>query len=62
MEPSHFTVMVEDPNTSQLIQFHARADEPELTLAHVMNLIAFDGEEQGEKFDANFISYLNQET
>ena len=59
MEPSHFTVMVEDPNTSHLHQFHARADEPELTLAHVMNLIAFDQGEQGEKLNANFISYLN---
>ena len=39
--------------------FYARVDEPELTLAHVMNLIAFD-REQGDEFDANFISSFNE--
>ena len=62
VELPHFTVYVEQPGDSKLIHsFHARAEEPELTLSHVMNLITFD-QDQGDKFDANFISFLNEET
>ena len=51
-ELPHFTIQVEHPETHEVHQFYARVDEPELTLAHVMNLIAFD-REQGVEFDAN---------
>ena len=58
-ELPHFTIQVEHPETHEVHLFYARVDEPELTLAHVMNLIAFD-KEQGDEFDANFISSFNE--
>ena len=57
---AHYTVQVEHPETLEVLQFYARADEPELTLAHVMNWIAFD-RDQGEDFDANFCSFYDKE-
>ena len=54
-ELAHFTIQVEHPETREILSFYAKADEPELTLAHVMNLISFD-REQGDEFDANFCS------
>lgn len=56
----YFKVEVEHPNTGDRHKFYARADEPELPLATVMNLITFDSE-QGGDFDANFISVLNEQ-
>ena len=60
-EQPYFTVTVVDPDTGANQRFFAKADEPELTLAHVMNLIAFDAT-QGDPFDANFISFYNAAT
>lgn len=57
-EAAHYTVQVEHPETHEVLQFYARADEPELTLAHVMNWISFD-RDQGDDFDANFCSFYN---
>ena len=51
---------MEQPETREVLTFYAKADEPELTLAHVMNLISFD-REQGDDFDANFCSSYNAE-
>ena len=43
-EQGSFMVSVEHPLTGKTHQFHARTDEPELTLAHVMSWIMFDEE------------------
>ena len=53
-----FYVQVEDPDSKELLDFVVRTKQPELTLADVMNWLTFD-EEQGNKFDANFMSFFN---
>ena len=57
----NFVIQVEHPTTHQVHEFYAQTDEPELTLTNVMNWITFDTE-QGDRFDANFISRRNEAT
>ena len=56
-----FVVLVEHPETNEVHDFYAQAEEPELTLTHVMNQVTFDPM-QGDRFDANFISRRNEAT
>ena len=58
-EQSSFVVTVEHPETGKTHLFNARTDEPELTLPHVMSWIMYD-DEQGELFDASFMSFYNE--
>lgn len=55
-----FTVTVQIPdNDEQHINFTYETENDELPIMQILNGIAFDDSEKGEKFDGNFISLLN---
>ena len=53
--PKHFTIYIDNPQTSERQEFTFKTDEDELPLTTVMNSLAFDLF-MGEKFDSNFVS------
>jgi hypothetical protein len=61
--PSSFTITVHNPeNVLNPLSFSYDTDFLELPLIFVMNSLAFDTGEKGRKFDANFISIINEKT
>ena len=55
-----FTVRVEDHRNEQEICFSYQTENDELPIMQIMNGIAFDEGEKGNKFDANFLSLFNK--
>ncbi len=55
-----FTVSIENPDNNEMhYNFSYETENDELPIMQILNGIAFDDSEKGEKFDANFISLLN---
>ena len=59
-----FTIKIEDPKTAeeekQYLCFSYQTENDELPIMQIMNGIAFDEGEKGNKFDANFLSLYNE--
>ncbi|CDW86786.1 UNKNOWN [Stylonychia lemnae] len=55
-----FTIKVEDPRQDFEQEFSYQTENDELPIMQIMNGIAFDETEKGNKFDANFIAIMNE--
>lgn len=53
---------VEYPDNNEVVAFSYATENDELPIMQILNGIAFDEGEKGEKFDGNFISVLNPRT
>ena len=57
-----FKITIENPENNEVVAFTYPTENDELPIMQILNGIAFDEGEKGEKFDGNFISVINSRT
>lgn len=57
-----FKIGVFSPESNDVVAFSYQTENDELPIMMILNGIAFDEGEKGEKFDGNFITVMNNRT